>query len=72
MAGLNTLRMDDQHIDVPDARPPNEILRTDPIYSILGNTLSNPIILGIICGLLAILMIIAGPSTDSRFIYTDF
>ena len=64
--------MDDRLIEVPDARPPNEILKTDPIYFVLGQSLTNPVILGIICGLLAILMIVAGPSTDSRFIYTDF
>jgi hypothetical protein len=64
--------MDDRHIDVPDARPPDEILKTDPVSFVLGKSLTNPYILGIICGLLAILMILAGPSTDSRFIYTDF
>jgi len=64
--------MDDRLIEVPDARQPNEILKTDPIYFVLGQSLTNPVILGIICGLLAILMIVAGPSTDSRFIYTDF
>ncbi len=64
--------MDDRHIDVPDARPPNEILKSDPIYLALGHSLTNPIVLGVICGLLVILMILAGPSTDSHFIYTDF
>jgi hypothetical protein len=64
--------MDDRFIEVPDARAPSEVLRTDPVYFVLGKSLTNPFILGIICALLAILMIIAGPSTDSRFIYTDF
>jgi hypothetical protein len=64
--------MDDRYLEVPDARPPSEVLRTDPIFFVLGNALANPYILGFICGLLAILMIVAGPSTDSRFIYTDF
>jgi hypothetical protein len=64
--------MDDRNIEVPDARLPNEILKTDPIYFVLGISLTNPFVLGIICGLLAILMILVGPSTDSRFIYTDF
>jgi hypothetical protein len=64
--------MDDRFIEVPDARAPNKILETDPVYFVLGHSLTNPVILGIVCGLLAILMILAGPSTDSRFIYTDF
>ncbi|HEY5096207.1 MAG TPA: hypothetical protein VII69_13930 [Candidatus Eremiobacteraceae bacterium] len=64
--------MDDRYIDVPDSRAPNEILATDPVYAVLGHSLTNPVVLGIICAFLAIVMIIAGPSTDSRFIYTDF
>jgi hypothetical protein len=64
--------MDDRNIDVPDARAPSEILITDPVYAVLGHSLTNPVILGIVFGLLAIVMILAGPSTDSRFIYTDF
>lgn len=64
--------MDDRYIDVPDARRPDEVLNDDPIYLLLGRLLTMPAVLGMVCALLAVLMIVAGPSTDSRFIYTDF
>ena len=65
--------MDDRGIiEVPGSKPVEEALQTDPFYRILGGTLANPVVLGLILALIVIFMIVLGPSTDSRFIYTDF
>lgn len=64
--------MDDTHIEVPGARDVSEVLQTDPLYRLIGERLARPWILGFVLALIVIAMIVLGPSTDSRFIYTDF
>ena len=64
--------MDDRLIDVPGARDVHEVLATDPLYRVLGRRLGSPWILGLAIAFLVVLMIVFGPSSDSRFIYTDF
>ena len=65
--------MDDRGpIEVPGAMPVDQALRTDPFYLLLGARLANPVVLGIVAAIIVIAMIVFGPSTDSRFIYTDF
>ena len=64
--------MDDRFVEVPGAREVREVLATDPLYRVLGRRLASPWILGLAIALLIVLMIVLGPSSDSRFIYTDF
>jgi hypothetical protein len=63
--------MDDAN-DVPGARDVADVLSTDPIARILGARIEIPIVLGLTLALLIALAIVFGPSSDSRFIYTDF
>jgi hypothetical protein len=63
--------MDDAN-DVPGARDVADVLSTDPIAKLLGTRIELPIVLGLTVALLAALAIVFGPSSDSRFIYTDF
>jgi|HubBroStandDraft_1064217.scaffolds.fasta_scaffold40728_3 hypothetical protein len=64
--------IDDEYSRVPSALAPRVALRHDPVVAMLGAALANPFVLGLVIALLAVLMIVFGPSTDSRFIYTDF
>lgn len=64
--------MDDRNIVVPGARPVVEVLSHDPFFRLFGRGLSRPLILGFVIALLAIAIVLLGPSSDSRFIYTDF
>jgi hypothetical protein len=64
--------MDDRHIEVPGARDVRDVLRTDPLYRIFAERLANPWFLGFVLALIVTTMILLGPSTESRFIYTDF
>ena len=64
--------MDDVDIQVPGAQDVRQVLRRDPLYRLLGARLTSPWVLGAIVGLVIVLMILFGPSSDSRFIYTDF
>ena len=64
--------MEDVNVEVPYARDVELVLRSDPWYIVFGRALSNPWFLGFILALLVVAMIVAGPSTDSHFIYTDF
>jgi len=64
--------IDDGNVEVPGARDVAEVLRTDPIARVLGTRLTSPWVLGIVLAAIVIAMIVLGPSTDSRFIYTDF
>jgi hypothetical protein len=61
--------MDDAS-DVPGARDVADVLSTDPIAKLLGSRIELPIVLGLTIALLV--AIVFGPSSDSRFIYTDF
>lgn len=65
--------MDDRGIvEVPGAKPVQEVLSTDGFYRLLGAKLAHPVVLGLILSAIVVAMILLGPSTDSRFIYTDF
>lgn len=64
--------MDDADIRVPGAQDVREVLRNDPFYRLLGARLTSPWVLGAVIGAIVVLMILFGPSSDSRFIYTDF
>jgi hypothetical protein len=64
--------MDDRRGDVPGARDVREVLRSDPLYRSLGARLTDPWVMGIVLAIIAIAMVILGPSNESRFIYTDF
>jgi hypothetical protein len=64
--------MDDRRGDVPGAHDVREVLRGDPLYRLLGVRLADPWVVGIVLALLTIAMVILGPATESRFIYTDF
>jgi hypothetical protein len=66
------IRMDDRRGDVPGARDVHDVLRGDPLYRAVGAGLANPWVLGIVIALISIAMLLLGPSTESRFIYTDF
>lgn len=65
--------MDDRGvIEVPGSRPVQDALGVDPFYVLLGARLAHPLVLGLVAAALVVAMILFGPSTDSRFIYTDF
>jgi hypothetical protein len=58
--------------NVPGAQNVEEVLAHDPVYSVLGHRLANPWFLGVVLFLIVVVVIVFGPSTESRFIYTDF
>jgi hypothetical protein len=58
--------------NVPGAQNVEEVLAHDPVYQVLGRRLAHPIFLGVVLFLIVVVMIVFGPSTESRFIYTDF
>jgi hypothetical protein len=58
--------------NVPGAQNVEEVLAHDPVYAVLGRRLANPVLLGFVLFLIVVVMIVFGPSTESRFIYTDF
>ena len=58
--------------NVPGAQNVEEVLAHDPVYKILGRRLAHPVVLGIVLFLIVLVIIVIGPSTESRFIYTDF
>jgi hypothetical protein len=64
--------IDSEHGVVPGSRDVAEVLASDPLYRASGRRLANPWLLGIALFVLVIAMIVFGPSTESRFIYTDF
>jgi hypothetical protein len=64
--------MDERFVEVPGARDVRVVLATDPIYRVLGKRLTSPWVLGATIAVLIVLTIVLGPSSDSRFIYTDF
>jgi hypothetical protein len=57
---------------VPGSRDVQSVLQSDPIARLAGPQLGKPIVLGLVLALLIVLMIVFGPASDSRFIYTDF
>ena len=64
--------IDSEHDLVPGSRKVDDILETDPIFCVTQRSLTNPWMLGAVLFVIVVAMIILGPSTESRFIYTDF
>ena len=64
--------MDERFRDVLGARDVHDALASDPLYRVSRGQLASPYLLGAAVALLIVLMIVFGPSSDSRFIYTDF
>ena len=58
--------------NVPGAQNVEEVLAHDPVYAVLGRRLAHPVVLGVVLFLIVVVMVVFGPSTESRFIYTDF
>ncbi len=58
--------------NVPGAQNVEEVLAHDPVFQVLGRRLAIPVILGVVLFALVVVAIVFGPSTESRFIYTDF
>lgn len=57
---------------VPGSKDVEEVLAQDPVFSVLGSRLAHPAVLGAVVFVLVVAMIVFGPSSESRFIYTDF
>jgi hypothetical protein len=64
--------IDSEHNVVPGARNVADVLETDPLFARLGFRLTHPVVLGVVLFVLVLAMIVFGPSSESRFIYTDF
>ncbi len=64
--------MDDRDVVVPGAVDVRTVLRLDPIYRVAGSALTSPYVLGAVLVALVLGAIVFGPSSESRFIYTDF
>ena len=64
--------IDSEYDLVPGSRDVGDELETDPFYRAAGRRLTNPWILGFVLFVIIVTMIVLGPSTESRFIYTDF
>jgi uncharacterized protein (DUF697 family) len=64
--------VDDRDVVVPGAVDVRAALRLDPLYRVAGSALTSPYVLGVVFALLAVVTIVFGTSTESRFIYTDF
>ncbi len=58
--------------NVPGAQNVEEVLSQDPVFRVLGRRLAIPVVLGVVLFALVVVAIVFGPSTESRFIYTDF
>jgi hypothetical protein len=58
--------------NVPGAQNVEEVLSHDPFFALLGRRLAKPVVLGIVLFVLVVALIVLGPSSESRFIYTDF
>ncbi|MBD5606762.1 MAG: hypothetical protein IAI48_16965 [Candidatus Eremiobacteraeota bacterium] len=64
--------IDAEHNVVPGSRDVADVLITDPVFRLLGRRLERPLVLGIVIFAFVLAMIVFGPSSESRFIYTDF
>ena len=64
--------VDSEQNFVPGARDVGDVLMSDPLFRIAHGRLGNPFWLGAALFVIVIAMILLGPSTESRFIYTDF
>ncbi len=57
---------------VPGSKNVEEVLEHDPIFKLIGMRLANPAILGLVLFLIVVAVVLLGPASESRFIYTDF
>ena len=64
--------MDDRESVVPGAVDVKTVLGSDPLFRLVGARLLSPYVFGAVLALLALVTVLFGPSTDSRFIYTNF
>ncbi len=64
--------IDRDHLVVPGSRDVADVLASDPIYRLFRRRLAHPLVLGGVLFVLVLAMIVFGPSSESRFIYTDF
>ncbi len=64
--------IDAEHNLVPGSRDVADVLKTDPLFALLRASLARPLVLGAVTFGLILLMLVFGPSSESRFIYTDF
>jgi hypothetical protein len=66
------VHVDDRDITVPGSLDVADALAEDPVYRMLGAALISPWLLGFVIVILVTGLIVFGPSSESRFIYTDF
>ena len=64
--------MDDRNVAAEGLREVTEVLSQDPLYRLAPRVIASPWTLGIVLAIIAAAMVIFGPGTGSRFIYTDF
>jgi hypothetical protein len=64
--------IDSEHGIVPGSREASDVLNSDPLFRLSRRQLTRPWVLGMALFVLVVAMIVFGPSTESRFIYTDF
>jgi len=62
----------DDYGEVPGARDVRDVLASDPLAALVGNHIERSVVVGLMLFVLVALMIVLGPASDSRFIYTDF
>jgi len=57
---------------VPGAKNVEEVLEHDPVFKLVGMRLAHPAVLGVVLFLIVVAIVLLGPASESRFIYTDF
>ncbi len=62
----------DDYGEVPGARDVRDVLASDPLAALVGQNIERPVVVGAMLFFIVVLMIVFGPASDSRFIYTDF
>ncbi len=62
----------DDYGEVPGARNVETVLQSDPIGKLLGPLTGDATVIGFVLFFLIVAMVVFGPSSGSRFIYTDF
>jgi hypothetical protein len=62
----------DDYGEVPGARDVRDVLASDPFAAIVGKNIERSVVVGAMLFVVIVLMIVLGPASNSRFIYTDF
>ena len=57
---------------VPGSKNVEEVLEHDPVFKLIGMQLAHPVVLGVVLFLIVVAIVLFGPASESRFIYTDF